>query len=105
MTRLYAQWRLRSSMVPFLRARAPSATDRWRQVPTIPESLMLKAEEREALERHVIALDRLCDDTPENSAEAEKAMLVVLTKMMMVLPSTTQNEVSAEARGEAFLDV
>jgi hypothetical protein len=31
-------------------------------------------------------------------------MLVVLTKMMMVLPSTTQNEFSAEARGEAFME-
>ena len=26
-----------------------------------------------------------------------------MTKMMMVLPSPTQNEFSAEARGEAFL--
>ena len=81
----------------------PDQTGTWRQVPTIPPSLILKAAEREAIEDHVAALDRLCDDTPENSAEAEAAMLVVLTTMMWVLPATTQNEFSAEARGEAFM--
>ena len=30
-------------------------------------------------------------------------MLAVLTNMMMVLPSVMQNELSAEARGEAFM--
>jgi hypothetical protein len=82
----------------------PDQTGKWRQVPTIPIRLILKAAEREAIEDHVAALDRLCDETPENSAAAEAAMLVVVTEMMLVLPTTTQNEVSAEVRGEAFLD-
>ena len=81
----------------------PDQTGKWRQVPTISTSLILSPAEREALEHHVSALDRLCDDTPANSSDAEAAMLVVVTKMMMVLPTVTQNELSAEARGEAFM--
>jgi len=78
-------------------------TGRWRQVPTIPASLILKAAEREAVDQHVTALDHLCGQTPENSSKFEAAMLIVLTNMMMVVPSMTQNELSAEARGEAFM--
>jgi hypothetical protein len=81
----------------------PDRTGKWRQVPTIPTSLILKPVEREAIEHHVAALELLYDETPANSAGAEAAMLVVVTKMMMVLPSTTLNELSAEARGEAFM--
>ena len=78
-------------------------TGKWRRMPTIPSSLSLRAAEREAVQEHVTALDRLCDETPANSAAAEAAMLAVLTTMMLVLPTTTQNDVSAEIRGEAFL--
>jgi hypothetical protein len=81
----------------------PDETGRWRQVLTIPTSLILKANEREAVEQHVIALDRLCEDTPQRSARAQKAMLVILTQLMWVSPSTTQNELSAEARGAGFM--
>lgn len=78
-------------------------TGKWRPVTTIPKSSMLMVAEREEIEQHAAALDRLCDDTPTKSTSAEAAMLVVVTKMMMVLPTTTQNEQSAEARGEAFM--
>jgi hypothetical protein len=81
----------------------PDRAGKWRQVPTIHNSLILKAVEREAIEDHVTALDRLCDETAANSAAAEAAMLVVVTTMMLVLPTTAQNELSAEARGEAFM--
>src|SRR6267378_3257776 len=70
----------------------PDQTRKWRQVPTIPANLILKDAEREEIKRHVTALDLLCDDTPANNANAEAAVLVVVTKMMMVLPSMTQNE-------------
>jgi hypothetical protein len=72
-------------------------------MPTIPGNLILKANEREAIEQYVLVLDRLCDYTPANSEAAQAAMLVVVTTMMLVLPATTQNELSAEVRGEAFL--
>jgi hypothetical protein len=78
-------------------------TGKWRLVPTVPTQMILKASEREAIEQHVIALDRLCAHTPANSPAAQAAMLVVVTTMMLVLPTTTQNELSAEVRGEAFL--
>jgi hypothetical protein len=81
----------------------PDRTGRWRQIPTIPSGLILKAAEREAIERYVAALDLQCAETPASSADVEAATLVAVTKMMMVLPSTTQNELSAEARGEAFM--
>lgn len=48
-------------------------------------------------------LNKLSGQTPIDNVDAEAAMLVVLTKMMLVLPVTKQNEQSAEARGEAYM--
>jgi len=41
--------------------------------------------------------------TPADDPHAEGVMLIDLTNMMLVLPAARQNEVSAEARGEAYL--
>jgi hypothetical protein len=82
----------------------PDSQGKWRPIPTIPHGAILKAAEREAIEHHTSALDALCANTPESSIAAEEEMLVVLTKFMFVLPSVTQNELSAEARGEAYLE-
>src|SRR5437763_15035954 len=94
-----------ASRIASLREEAqPHATGKWRQVVTLPTNLILQADDRDAIEQYATALDRLCDDTPANSAKVQEAMLVIITKMLMVLPSMTQNELSAEARGEAFMD-
>src|SRR5437588_4700696 len=94
-----------ASRIASLREEAqPDATGKWRQVVTLPTNLILQADDRDAIEQYATALDRLCDDTPANSGKVEEAMLVIITKMMMVLPSMTQNELSAEARGEAFME-
>jgi hypothetical protein len=76
---------------------------KWRQVWTLPENLTLKVAERDELGRHAAALRDLCKQTPDNDRQAEDVTLLALTKMMLVLPSTTQNELSAEARGEAYM--
>ena len=78
-------------------------TGKWRRMTTIPSSLILKAADREEVEQHVSALARLCDETPASSAAAEHALMVAMTAMMFVYPATTQNELSAEARGAAYL--
>jgi hypothetical protein len=58
--------------------------------------------ERAEIERHIGELEALCNQTPINSAEWEAATLIVLTKLMLALPSSQQNEAGAEASGEAF---
>jgi hypothetical protein len=78
-------------------------TGKRRVVPTLPAQMMLKMSDREQIQRHVTELNALCDGTPANDPQAEEEILLALTKMMLVLPSQTQNELSAEARGEAFL--
>gem|GEM_PF-2514586 len=93
-----------ASRIASLRDEAqPDRTGRWRQVATLPASSILEGGDREAIEQHAIALEHLCADTPANSVVVEAAMLVIITKLMMVLPAMTQNEQSAEARGEAFM--
>jgi len=79
-------------------------TGTWREALTLPKSSILKAEEREEVIRHVTDLCALCQQTPAHNAQDEENTLLAVTKMMLVLPSTTQNEVSVEARGEAFMD-
>lgn len=81
----------------------PDETGRYRQMPTLPQQMMLKASEREAISHHLSELRSLCAQTPANDPNAERDMLVVLTKMMFTLPTISQNEISAEARGEAFM--
>lgn len=81
----------------------PDQSGKWREVPTLPASLILKAVEREALALHISDLNALCAQTPANDVQAEQATLLVLTKMFLVLPAPTQTDLSAEARGEAFL--
>ena len=78
-------------------------TGKWRTTPTLPSNLILTDDEREALEDHARHLEQARGPTPADSVDAEAAMLIELTKMFMVMPATTQNEASAEARGEAFI--
>jgi hypothetical protein len=72
-------------------------------VPTLPGNLTLNEVERDVIERHVRELDALCGPTPADDPQAEGAMLIDLTNMMMVLPAAKQNEASVQARGEAYL--
>ena len=81
------------------------ATGKWPMMTTLPANLILKAAERERITKHVQYLQALCAETPESSNARAREMLVTLTELMLVLPSATQNEVSAEAKGAAFLDV
>jgi hypothetical protein len=64
--------------------------------------LTLSRAERAEVERHVADLDALLDQTPSASATYEEATLVVVTKLMLALPASAQNETGVEATGEAF---
>jgi hypothetical protein len=72
-------------------------------VPTLPSNLILNPPERAEIERYIAALQALCEQTPRANADWEAATLVVVTKLMLALPSVHQNEVGAEASGEAFM--
>jgi hypothetical protein len=71
-------------------------------MPTLPANSILSPTERAEIERHVADLESLCGQTPATSAEWEGATLIGITKLMLTLPSAQQNEVGAEATGEAF---
>jgi hypothetical protein len=79
-----------------------SADGRRRTVPTLPAHLMLTPAERVEVERHVAELDALCAQTPLKGDEWEGRTLVIVMKLMLALPSTQQNDIGAEASGEAF---
>ena len=81
----------------------PTLTDgKYRTVPTIPANLILGPAERVEVERHIAELDALCKQTPIDGDKWEAATLIVLTQLMLALPSSQQNEAGAEASGEAF---
>lgn len=63
--------------------------------------MLSPAERAEAL-RAIGELSQLCDRTPERDAQFAFDTHVVITKMMLVLPSSQQNDAGAEATGEAF---
>ncbi len=78
------------------------ADGKYRDILTLPATLILGRAECAEVERHIDELDALCRQTPTNGAEWEAATLIVLTKLMLALPSSQQNEAGAEASGEAF---
>jgi hypothetical protein len=81
----------------------PSLSDeKWRTMPTLPSHLTLSRAERDEIHRAIDELIVLCERTPEKDAAFEGATLIVITKMMLALPSSQQNEAGAEATGEAF---
>jgi hypothetical protein len=78
-------------------------TGRHHLVPTLPSNLMLDERQRDAIAQHITGLDACARSIPANDPAAEEAVLVIVTKLMLALPSPKQNEASAEARGEAFM--
>jgi hypothetical protein len=70
---------------------------------TQPASAILTAGEREALEEHAKQLKALYRRTPANDPDAEQEILLAVTEMMLVVSIPGQNELSAEARGRAFM--
>jgi hypothetical protein len=81
---------------------AALADGKHRKVPTLPANLILNPAERAEIERHATDLDALCAQTPVDSDGWEGATLIIITKLMLALPSSQQNEAGAEATGEAF---
>jgi hypothetical protein len=79
-----------------------TADGKYRTVPTLPAILIFIDAERAEIERHATDLDALCAQRPADSDEWEGATLIIITKLMLALPSSTQNEAGAEATGEAF---
>jgi hypothetical protein len=81
----------------------PSLSDgKYRTIPTLPSHLMLSQAERDEIQRTIGELTGICDRTPRRDAQFEGDTLIVITKMMLALPSSQQNEAGAEATGEAF---
>jgi hypothetical protein len=68
----------------------------------LPPAMMLGSSERKQLEAHAGALRKTLDYTPDNSAEAEAEMLVIVTKMMLAKPGMRASEAGTEATGEAY---
>src|SRR5262249_44098797 len=66
----------------------PAASgEKHRMVPTLPANLILNPGERAEIERHADDLDALCRQTPEEADEYEASTLIVVTKLMLALPS------------------
>jgi hypothetical protein len=75
---------------------------KYREIPTLPVNLTLNPVERDEITRHVEAINALCLQTPAESDEYEGATLIVLTKLMLALPSASQSDTGVEASGEAY---
>jgi hypothetical protein len=78
-------------------------TGKWEQTLTLPANLALTPMHRVEIESHAKELRELCTYTPIVHDGAEREILVIVTELMLVLPSHSQNEIGAEARGAAFM--
>lgn len=80
------------------------ATGSFRDMLTLPRGLELTTAQAQAIDSHIDSLRFLLGQTPEASQEAEAETLVLVTKMLLVLPSQRTSETGAEAKGEAYMD-
>jgi hypothetical protein len=81
----------------------PGPDGHHRKVPTLPANSILRGHRRAEVEQHIADLIALCNQTPLASAEWEGTTLIVITDLMLALPSAQQSDVGAEASGKAFL--
>ena len=79
------------------------ATLTFQDMLTLPRALMPTKEHRAAIEVYVEQLRSLLAQTPEAGAEFENATLVILTKLLLVLPSQRTTEAASEAKAEAYM--
>lgn len=82
----------------------PDPSGQFRDLLTLPPEKMLGQAEREAIDSHLGNLRSLLSRTPEAAQDAEAETLVLVTKMLLVLPSQRTTETGAEAKGEAYMD-
>ena len=82
----------------------PDARGTFRDMVTLPAGTELTNAEITAIVNHLNSLRSLLDQTPERSQDAEAETLVLVTKMLLVLPSQRTSEAGAEAKGEAYMD-
>lgn len=73
------------------------------QVTTLPTSKMPSSVQRSMLARAASDLNALCAQTPERSADAAEAVLVQVTKMLLVLAAPKSTETAVEAKGDAYM--
>jgi hypothetical protein len=66
--------------------------------------MILTSAERERVAQHAVQLEALCRCTPADDPQVERDVLVAVTNMMLVFPSTAVNELSVEARGAAYME-
>jgi hypothetical protein len=78
-------------------------TGGWEQTLTLPANLILTPMQRVEIEQHAKELRALCTYVPLEHEAAEREVLAIVTEVMLALPSHGQNELSAEARGAAFI--
>jgi hypothetical protein len=64
--------------------------------------LILSQPQRDAIAAHVAELEVYCAPVAAD-AKTKVAIAAEVTKLMLVLPGMRQNDISAEARGEAYM--
>jgi hypothetical protein len=78
-------------------------TGRWREVYALPEKKLLTTDQKSVVRSHLSELDKYCRMTPDNDDAFGKATIVLVTKMLLVLPTSKTNDVGAEAKGDAYM--
>ena len=63
----------------------------------------MTTDQKSVVQSHLSELDQYCRMTPDNNDAFGKATIVLVTKMLLVLPTSKTNDVGAEAKGDAYM--
>lgn len=94
----------RAALAPNLQLVTLEGVEKFEDVTTLPTPLMPNTAQRQAIERHCLALKATLEETPENGDEWATETMTVVTKMQLVLSSMKASELAGEAKAEAYMD-
>lgn len=75
----------------------------YQEIITLPAVLIPTESQRSMISSYCRVIEDLCSQTPDSSEDAERAVLVVTSKMLLALASPKNSETGSEAKGEAYL--
>lgn len=94
------------SLPEWVVSRIESVKDNWQNgsmALTLPTGMVLSDHDKAMVREHMAGLAELVERTPATSADCEAETLVIVTKLLLALPSAKSTETGNEAKGEAYL--
>lgn len=98
-------WLARSTAAVRLDLQLDPVADKFRDVLVLPAEMLPSPMQRQEMRAHMDSLRCYLRQTPAESVEAENAVAISVSKLLVVLAGERKSELSEGARADVYLDV